>query len=108
MSVQPAKPASPIRLLCEQLPNVYVFSAHEIFTTFCVLFPNRISYFKILAVLSVYVIVLCVLLIADTNLRVPCVFRSLEVGNTFLIFSYFQAKYCLSCGAISHSDAVFF
>ena len=25
MSVQPAKPASPIRLLYEQLPKVYVF-----------------------------------------------------------------------------------
>ena len=34
----------------------------------------------------------------------------LEVGNTFLIISYYQAKYqnCLSFGAISHSDIVFF
>ena len=35
-------------LLCEQLPQVYVFSAHKIFTL-CVPFPNRISHFKILA-----------------------------------------------------------
>ena len=49
MSVQPAKPASPIRLLCEQLPKVYVFSAHKIFTAFCAPFSNRISHFKILA-----------------------------------------------------------
>ena len=45
MSVQPVKqvkPASPIRLLYEELPKVYVFSAHEIFTTFCASFPNRI------------------------------------------------------------------
>ena len=43
------QPASPIRLLCEELPNVYVFSAHKMFTTFCAPFPNRISHFKILA-----------------------------------------------------------
>ena len=49
VSVQPAKPASPIRLLCEELSNVYVFSAHKMFTTFCAPFPNRISHFKILA-----------------------------------------------------------
>ena len=48
MSVQPA---SPIRLLCEQLPKVDVFSAHKIFTTFCAVFPNRISHLKILAML---------------------------------------------------------
>ena len=47
--VKPVKPASPIRHLCEQLPNVYVFSAHTTFTTFCIPFPNRISHFKILA-----------------------------------------------------------
>ena len=35
MSVQPAKLAPPIRLLCEKLPKVYVFSAHTILTTFC-------------------------------------------------------------------------
>ena len=34
MSVQPAKPVSPIRFLCEELPNVYAFSAHKIFMTF--------------------------------------------------------------------------
>ena len=32
-SVQPAKPASPIRLLCEELPNVYVFFANKMLTT---------------------------------------------------------------------------
>ena len=36
VSVQPAKPALPIRFVYEELPNVYVFSAHKIFTTFCV------------------------------------------------------------------------
>ena len=49
VSVQPAKPASPIRLLCEELPNVYVFSAHKMFSTFYAFFPNIISHFKILA-----------------------------------------------------------
>ena len=49
VSVQPAKLASPTRLLCEKLPNVYVFSAHKMFTTFCVPFPNRISHFKVMA-----------------------------------------------------------
>ena len=48
MSVQPAKPALPIRFLYEELPKVYVFSAHKMFTTFCAPFPNRILYFKIL------------------------------------------------------------
>ena len=48
--VQPAKPDSPVRLfVCDQLPKVYVFSAHKLFTTFCVSFFNRISHFKILA-----------------------------------------------------------
>ena len=45
--VQPAKPASPIRFLYEELPNVYVLSAHKMFTTFCAPFRNRISHFKI-------------------------------------------------------------
>ena len=58
--VQLAKPASPISSLYKQLPNVYVFSAHKIFTSFCAPFPNRISYFKILAMPQVYV--LCSLL----------------------------------------------
>ena len=49
VSVQPAKPALPIRFLCEQLPKVYAFSAHKMLTTFCAPFPNRISHFKILA-----------------------------------------------------------
>ena len=49
VSVQPAKPALPIRFLYEELSNVYVFSAHKMFTTFCAPFPNRISHFKILA-----------------------------------------------------------
>ena len=46
VSVQSAKPASPIRLLCEELPKVYVFSADKIFTICCAPFPNRIFYFK--------------------------------------------------------------
>ena len=37
VSVQPAKPASPIRLLCEQLSKVDVFSTHKTFTTFVLL-----------------------------------------------------------------------
>ena len=49
VSVQPAKPAPTIRLLCEELPKVYAFSAHKMFTTFCAPFPDRISRFKILA-----------------------------------------------------------
>ena len=49
VSVQPAKPASPISFLCKQLPNVYVFSAHKIFKTFCAPFFNRITRLKILA-----------------------------------------------------------
>ena len=48
VSVQPAKPALPIRFLYEELPNVYVFSAHKL-TTFFAPSPNRISHFKILA-----------------------------------------------------------
>ena len=57
-----------------------------------------------------YALGLCALFIADTNPREPCVSRSFEVGNTFLILSYCKAKgqKCLSCGAISHSDAVSF
>ena len=49
VSVQPAKLALPIRFLYRELPKVYVFSAHKIFTTFCVPFPNKISDFKVLA-----------------------------------------------------------
>ena len=48
VSVQPAKPAIPIRFLYEELPNVYMFSAHKMFTTFFAPFPNRLSHFKIL------------------------------------------------------------
>ena len=48
VSVQPAKPALPIRFLCEELPNIYVFSAHKMFMTFCAPFLNRVSHFKIL------------------------------------------------------------
>ena len=55
VSVQPAKPASPIRFLYEELPNVYVFSAHKMFNTFYAPFPNRISNFKIQAMPWVYV-----------------------------------------------------
>ena len=49
MSVQLAKLALPIRFLCEELPNVYVLSAHKMFRTFCAPFPDRISHFKIQA-----------------------------------------------------------
>ena len=41
MSVQPAKPASPIRFLCEELTKIYVFSAHKLFTTFCAPFSTE-------------------------------------------------------------------
>ena len=47
--VQPAKPALPLRFLYDELSNVYVFSAHKMFTTLCAPFPNGISHFKILA-----------------------------------------------------------
>ena len=59
-SVQPTKPALPIRFLYVELPNVYVFFPHKMFTTFCAPFPNKISHFKILAM--PYIIVLCSLL----------------------------------------------
>ena len=49
VSVQPAKSALPIRFLYDQLPKVYVLSAHKIFTTYQVPFANRIFLFKILA-----------------------------------------------------------
>ena len=88
MSVQPAKPASTIRLLFEELPKVNVCSAHKIFTTFCTLFPNRISHFQDPG----YALGLCALFIPDTNAKEPCVSRSLEVGNIFLILSYSKAK----------------
>ena len=51
VSVQPAKLVLPIRFLYKELLNVYVFSAHKMFTTFCA--PFLISYFKIL-VMPVY------------------------------------------------------
>ena len=60
VSVQPAEPALPNRLLCEELPNIYVFCAHKILTTFCTSFPNRISHFKIL--FMPYMCALCSLL----------------------------------------------
>ena len=39
-----------------------------------------------------------------------CVSLSLEVGNTFFILIYSQAKWqkCVSCRAILHSEVVFF
>ena len=49
MSVQPAKLASPSRLLCEELPKVCVFSVRKVFTTWYAPFPNGISHFEILA-----------------------------------------------------------
>ena len=52
--------ASPVRLLCEELPKVYVFSADKIFTTLCAPFGDRISHFKIVSMPYIYV--LCSLL----------------------------------------------
>ena len=52
VSVQPAKPASPIRLLCKELPKAYVFSVHTVKLSqlFVLLFdPHRTSHFKVLA-----------------------------------------------------------
>ena len=43
------QPALLIKFLYEELPNVYVFSAHKMFTTFCAHFPNRTFHFKMLA-----------------------------------------------------------
>ena len=98
VSVQPAKPTLPVRFLYEELPKVYVFSAHKIFTTLCAPFPNRIISFQDRG----YALGLRVLFIADTNTRKPCVCRSLKVGIAFLILSHSKAKgqKCLSCGAI--------
>ena len=74
MSVQPAKPASPTRLLYEELPKALMFFAHEIFTTFCAPFPNRISKFEILAMPLVYV--LCSLLTrVQGSLAFPVVWK---------------------------------
>ena len=74
VSVQSAKPALPIRFLYEELPNVHVFSAHKMFTTFCAPFPNRISHFKILAMLYIYV--LCSLLTrTQESLAFPVVWK---------------------------------
>ena len=41
MSVRPIKPASPFRLLCEQLPKVYVFSAIRFSLHFVLLFQIK-------------------------------------------------------------------
>ena len=60
VSVQSAKPALPITFLYEELPNVYVFSAYQMLTTFCAPFTNGISHLKILAMPYIYV--LCSLL----------------------------------------------
>ena len=49
VAVQQVKPGLPIRFLYDELPNVYVFSAHDMFTACCATFSNRISHFKILA-----------------------------------------------------------
>ena len=80
VSVQSTKPSSPIRLLYEQLPKVYVFSAHKICKTFVLLFLIDISFQD-----PGYPWGLCALFIADTNPRELCVSGSLEVGNTFQV-----------------------
>ena len=85
VSVQPAKPASPIRFLYEQLPNVYVLYAYKMFMTFCAPFRNGISHFKILAMPYIYV--LCLLL---TRIQGSLAFP--VVGITFLILRYSKAK----------------
>ena len=85
--VQPAKPALPIRLLYEELPNVYVYSAHKMFTTFFLLFLIEYLISRFWLCLS-----LCALFIVNTNPRKPCVSRSLKIGIAFLIFSYSKAK----------------
>ena len=58
-SVQPTKPAIPIRFLYEKLPNVYVFSAHKMFTTFCAPFPNFIVILSTHYILIVFKIGVC-------------------------------------------------
>ena len=61
--VQPAKPALPIRFLYEELSNVYVFSAHKMFTTLCAPFSKwNISFQD-----PGYALGLCALFIADRN-----------------------------------------
>ena len=76
--IQPAKPASPIRLLYEQLPKVHVFSAHKNIHDFlCSFFHWNWS--------------MC----SDYCLREPkwpCVSLSWEVGITFLILRYSKEK----------------
>ena len=106
VSVQPAKPDLPIKFLYEELLNVDMFSAHNMFTTFCAQFSQQNISFQDPG----YALGLYALFIADTNPGKPCVSRSLGIGNTFLILGYSKAKWqkCLSWGAISHSDAVFF
>ena len=78
---QLTKPALPIRLLCEELPNVNAFSAHKMFTIFCAPFFNRIPYFKILAMPLV-------LFIADTNSRKPYVSFRVVWIHTVTMFSF--------------------
>ena len=58
--VQPAKPASPIWHLSEDLPKVNAFLHVRFFTTWCAPFPNRIFDFKVLAM--ALVCMLCSLL----------------------------------------------
>ena len=69
MLVQPAKPASPIRVLHKQLSKVCALSADNIFTTLCAPVPNRISHFKDPALPQVYVF--CSLL--TQNPKGPCI-----------------------------------
>ena len=86
-SIQPAKPASLIRLLCEQLPKVYVFSAHKVsqLTVFLFLIESLISrsWLCLRSMCSVHY---------WHKSKEHCVFRSLEVGNTFLILRNSEAK----------------
>ena len=71
MAVQPALPIS---FLYEELPKVYMLFEHKMFTAFCAPFPNRISYFKILAMPWVYV--LCSLLTrTQGSLAFPVVWK---------------------------------
>ena len=91
MSVQPAKPALPIRVLYEEIPNAYVFFAHTIFTTFCAPFPKRISHLKILVMPLAYVLN-SLLTRTQVGPKGTLTFHSLEVEKKLLILSYFQSK----------------
>ena len=57
-----------------------------------------------------YAFDICALFIGYVKPRGLYIFLSLEVESTFLILSYFEAKYqkCLLCDPISRRDVVFY